>query len=240
MATFWARGECEADALLQSGYEPGTRYNVRVIDGLELHDVGMTYGSRTLFHGITLMLNAGETLVVTGINGAGKSTLLKVVSGLLKPKSGSIRYGMGAELFSSSRNNAFGAYVAYTSPDVSLYSELTAIENLEFMARLRCVRRGAVEEALNLVALSRVNPNTLVGSYSSGMKQRLKLAASLLGAPPLIVWDEPTATLDADGRRIVDDIIAHHTSHGGLCVLATNDSAEAQRWGDVVVQIGGA
>ena len=63
------------------------------------------------------------------------------------------------------------------------------------------------------------------------MRQRLKLAVSLLGDPPLLIWDEPTLALDAAGGERVEEILDRHRQNGGLAVLATNDPAEADRWG---------
>ena len=78
----------------------------------------------------------------------------------------------------------------------------------------------------------------MVSAYSSGMRQRLKLAVSRIGDPPLLLWDEPTATLDEAGKARAGDILARHCAGGGLAVVATNDMAEAERWGDLRLTIG--
>ena len=77
-----------------------------------------------------------------------------------------------------------------------------------------------------------------VGTFSSGMRQRVRYACALLPAPPLLVLDEPTATLDADGAALVDAVRAWQRERGGLLVGATNDPAEAL-WGDLAVRIDG-
>jgi ABC-type multidrug transport system ATPase subunit len=91
---------------------------------------------------------------------------------------------------------------------------------------------------LALVGLPRARGTDFVSTYSSGMRQRLKLAVSLLGAPPLLVWDEPTATLDTGGKHLADEILARQKAIGGIAVVATNDPAEAERWGDLQLTIG--
>ena len=88
------------------------------------------------------------------------------------------------------------------------------------------------------VGLSPARGNQLVSTYSSGMQQRLKLASSLLAAPDLLIWDEPTATLDVAGVQIVDRLLSEHRARGGIAVVATNDPGEAARWQDHTIHVG--
>ena len=190
---------------------------------LELDNVAMSYGRRTLFGGITVRVEPGETLVVTGANGAGKSTLLKIIAGLTRPEEGQVR-----------RPSASG----YAAPDVQLYAELTGDENLDFFRRLRGLPPSSGVDLLSRVGLPASRGADPVGAYSSGMRQRLKLAVSLLGDPPLLVWDEPTLALDARGAEAVDTALAMHRRNGGLAVLATNNPVEAERWADLRLHVG--
>ncbi len=183
----------------------------------------MAYGRRSLFSEVTAEITSGQCLVVTGANGAGKSTLLKIMAGLLRPEAGSVT-------FSGARG--------YAAPDVQLYGELTGDENLAFFARLRGLSETANASLLASVGLPRSRGHDVVSAYSSGMRQRLKLAVSLLGSPPLLLWDEPTATLDSLGKACADEILARHRGNGGIAVVATNDPAEAERWGDLRLTIG--
>lgn len=190
----------------------------------------MAYGPCVLFDGLSAVINPGETLVVTGANGAGKSTLLKIIVGLVRPDAGTVRFAGGAE-----RNRLqFG----YLSPDVNMYGELSGLENINFFARLRGLPPGQGTDLLAEVGLSARRGKDLAGTYSSGMRQRLKLAVSLLGAPPLLVWDEPTLTLDERGAAQVGQILDAHRARGGLAVVATNDAGEAGRWGDKTLSVG--
>jgi heme exporter protein A len=184
----------------------------------------MAYGPRVLFSGIDALVAPGQCLVVTGANGAGKSSLLKIMAGLLRPEAGKVE-------FDGRRGCA--------APDIQLYGELTGDENLAFFARLLDVSPMQNAALLTDVGLPPRRGRDLVSAYSSGMRQRLKLATSLLGNPPLLLWDEPTATLDAAGRKIVGGLLSKHLEHGGLAVVATNDLAEAETWGDLRLEIGG-
>ena len=190
---------------------------------LRLHEIAMAYGRRALFHGVSAEVRPGECLVISGANGAGKSTLLKIIAGLVRPDCGSVE---------------FGGSCGYAAPDVQLYGELTGIENLAFFARLRGLPNRDPAGLLKRVGLPPARGRDLVSEYSSGMRQRLKLAVSLLGDPPLLLWDEPTATLDDVGRDIAEVILRERCAAGTIVVAATNDAAEAGRWGDLSLTIG--
>lgn len=190
---------------------------------LRLHDLTMAYGRRALFSGVSAEVLPGRCLVVAGANGSGKSTLLKIVAGLLRPESGRVE---------------FAGVCGYAAPDVQLYGELTGSENLAFFARLRGLPLTNDAALLKQVGLPAARGRDLVSAYSSGMRQRLKLAVSLLGDPPLLVWDEPTLALDSAGRAVADALLTRHRASGRIAVVATNDAAEAGRWGDATLTIG--
>jgi len=190
---------------------------------LRLSEISMAYGRRALFSGVCAEVAPGRCLVVAGANGAGKSTLLKIIAGLVRPDTGCVE---------------FDGHRGYAAPDVQLYGELTGTENLAFFARLRGLVGCDSAALLNQVGLPPARGQDLVSAYSSGMRQRLKLAVSLLGDPPLLIWDEPTATLDTDGRAVADALLKQCLASGRSVVVATNDPAEAGRWGDLSLTIG--
>lgn len=183
----------------------------------------MAYGRRSLFSKIEAEVRPGQCLAVTGANGAGKSSLMKIMAGLLRPEAGTVE---------------FGGRRGCAAPDIQLYGELTGDENLAFFAKLLGISASQTAPLLADVGLPAGRGRDLVSAYSSGMRQRLKLAVSLIGTPPLLLWDEPTATLDAAGRAIVGDLLSKHLGRGGLAVVATNDPAEAELWGDLRLTIG--
>jgi len=201
---------------------------------LHLEDLGRSFGRRKVFQGVWATVRSGEVLVVTGPNGAGKSTLLGVIAGLQPPDRGTVRLVVeGSEPTEAGRRRLIGL----VAPDLVLYPELTALENLEFFAEVRGVpwRRSAGEVDLERVGLEGRGPD-LVGSFSSGMRVRLKYAVALQCAPPLLLLDEPTAMLDVGGAAIVETLIAAQREKGVL-VLATNDPRET-RHGDLFLELG--
>ena len=127
--------------------------------------------------------------------------------------------------------------VGVVGPDLALYHELTALENLAFFAQLRGLSgdAGQLNGLLARVGLGG-RGNDLVGSYSSGMRQRLKYAQAIMHRPRLLFLDEPTANLDEAGSDIVAGIIAEQRCRG-LLVLATNEPEEV-RFGDEVLRLG--
>ena len=204
---------------------------------VQLENVEHRFGMRRVFSGVNMTVRTGEIGLVMGANGAGKSTLLKIIAGLLPPASGTARVQMdGQELDMRTRRRIIG----YVAPDLTLYRELTGVENLEFFAQLRglTLERQQLRDVLELVGL-RGRGRDLVGAYSSGMRQRLKYAFALLGQPPILLLDEPTANLDVDGMAMVEQVIANQQARpgGGLTIVATNEPREEQ-WGTVQVRLG--
>ena len=204
---------------------------------IRVENVDHHFGLRRVLRDVSMQVKTGEIGVILGANGAGKSTLLKIIAGLLPPTSGAARVIVnGAELDAMQRRQFLG----YVAPDLTLYRELTGAENLEFFARLRGIRleRPALKEVLQRVGLKGRGRDP-VGAYSSGMRQRLKYAFALLGQPPILLLDEPTANLDVDGIAIVEQIIQAQQARpgGGLVIVATNEPREEQ-WGAVSVRLG--
>ena len=201
---------------------------------LQLEDLSKSFGHRAVLRGVCAEVRSGEALVVTGHNGSGKSTLLSLIAGLARPDEGEIRFlEDGRPVPQEQRRN----FLALVAPDLTFYPELTALENLEFFARVRGLEwdRPAALSLLDRVGLHG-RGSDLVGEFSSGMRVRLKYAAALQPEPRVLLLDEPTAMLDTGGVQIVEEIIAEQRRRGVL-VLATNDPAEV-RHGDLFLHLG--
>lgn len=193
---------------------------------LTVENVGQKFGRRVLFRRLSFELKGGQTLAITGPNGSGKTTLLRILAGVLKPSTGDVRLSLNGETVPPDDHPLRTGFVA---PYINVYDGFTARENLLFLARLRRLPDAAkrIEEVLDLVGLSQ-RADDLVGTYSSGMKQRVKFAAATLTEPPLLLLDEPSTNLDAAGLTMVRQVIEMQLAARRLLIIATNDREEAQ------------
>ena len=202
---------------------------------LELTDVTLEYGARRVLSHVSLMLEQGDVLVVTGANGSGKSSLLRLICGLQRPTHGSVQLHWRDNTYHA---GAMAPFIGWVAPDLHLYRELTAIENLAFFADVRGLQRTLtdLEALLGMVGLGGRGAD-LLATYSSGMTQRLRYAYALLHRPPVLLLDEPTVTLDERGAALVERVIAHQRERG-ITIVATNDPREV-RFGDYVLRLEG-
>jgi heme exporter protein A len=200
---------------------------------LRLEGVAKRYGLRRVLQDITLAAAPGEVVVITGENGSGKSTLLKIIAGLLRPSRGAITISGQAD--AAERRFLAG----YAGPDLHLYTELTAHENLAFYHQVRtgaAESRERRERRLKAVGLEG-RGDDLLATYSSGMRQRMRLAFATGHDVPLLLLDEPSLALDVKGVALVSEIIEGQRQRGGATLLATNDPREATL-GDRIVALG--
>lgn len=202
---------------------------------VECRNLTKFFGYRRVFEGVCLRAEQGETLVVTGRNGSGKTTLLRLISGLAKPTSGEVVISVNGQPLDS---DEVYHHLGFVTPDMSLYTELTALENLSFFASLRGLQlsNGDLREHLAEVGLEE-RADDVLRDFSSGLKQRLKLAFAVLHRPAVLLLDEPTSNLDAAGVEIVERLIRDQKQRG-VVILATNN-AEELKHGDQILRLGG-
>lgn len=156
------------------------------------------FGIHTAVDQLDLKIKANECVALLGPNGAGKTTALQMLSGLLTPTSGSVRF-MGKEHIDR-------RFIGYLPQYPAFYPWMSAKEYLQFAGRLSGVPKtelkGKIEEMLSFAGLKDVK-NKKVGGFSGGMKQRLGLAQAMIHEPKLLILDEPVSALDPSGRRDV-------------------------------------
>jgi len=178
-----------------------------------------------LFRELSLTIRPGMSVAVVGPNGSGKSTLLQIMAGLQWPTKGTVRFSVEGRAVAREEQLL---QIGFVAPYINLYADFTARENLSFLAKARRLPDAAsrINALLDRVGLAG-RGDDLLRTFSSGMVQRMRLAAGLLHRPPLLFLDEPVTNLDDPGRRLVRTVVAEQTAAGGGVVLATNAAAPA-------------
>lgn len=197
---------------------------------IEIEDVHKRYGDVTALAGCSLVVPSGTTFGLLGTNGAGKTTLFRLLVGHESPDSGRITVG---NLDVADGGVRVRERVGYLPDQIGFPGRLTGREALAFVARMRGVPRAErnrrIAEALSLVGLGDA-ADRAVGGYSSGMGRRLGLASVLLGRPPVLVLDEPTAGLDPRGVSAFHDVLERVSEETGSTVLlASHALSEIER-----------
>lgn len=162
---------------------------------LEINNLNKTFKHQEVLKNICLNIDEGEIVALIGPNGSGKTTLMKIISGLLKPDSGTIK------LLNLSINDDMTKYLSYFSSIIetpSLYETLTGLDNINFIRKLNNVSNKKMDEIIEFINIGD-SINKRVKNYSLGMKQRLALGIALLTEPKLLILDEPTNGLDPEG-----------------------------------------
>jgi len=186
---------------------------------LEGENVHLWRGDHHVLRGVGFRVSGGECLQLTGANGAGKTTLLRTACGLAYPEGGEITW-RGENIRKDM--HAFHAQLAYLGHEPPLKVELTARENLHYWVG---VRRRIERQELNN-ALERVGgehwADRPVRTLSAGQKRRAALAGLTLMRVPIWLLDEPTTNLDAEGQKLVGELIDEHLQEGGLALAAVH------------------
>ncbi|MCZ6648861.1 MAG: ABC transporter ATP-binding protein [Thaumarchaeota archaeon] len=189
-----------------------------------------SYGDVVALDDVSLRCETGEVFGLLGPNGAGKSTLLKIVVGLLKPTSGIVRLG---EHDIAQSPEAAKQIVGYLPENPSLYTGLTVQEFLQFVGKIRGVDDSSlankVDESLRTFSLVE-KTDSLIGSLSKGMKQKVALIASTIHDPSVLVLDEPLTALDPRTQRLVKDWIGSQAGRGVTTLLSTHLMEIAQSY----------
>jgi ABC-2 type transport system ATP-binding protein len=171
-----------------------------------------SYGTRAALLPIDLAIGRGEIVALAGPNGAGKTTLLSLVAGSLAPTSGRV--------VTSGR-------VGFVPQEAALYPALTARENVELFARLDGhLDAGAAADAVLADCGLEEFAERRAGALSIGQRQRINVAIGLLGAPDIVLLDEPSSSLDPRQRRLVWELLGRICARGGAVLFTTQNVEE--------------
>jgi ABC-type multidrug transport system ATPase subunit len=184
--------------------------------------LGKRYGRDWVFRELSYTFRPGTATALLGPNGSGKSTLLNTLAGQLLPTAGTLAYslhGRPVEVEEVPR------HLAYCAPYLELLEDFTLSEFLQFHTRFKPLRKGLTPALLTEIMYLHKSRHQLIRTFSSGMKQRLKLGVALYADAPLLLLDEPTTNLDAAGQAwYLEHLQATRT--GRTLLLSSNEPAE--------------
>ena len=189
---------------------------------IRLTELTKHYGKFTAVDGLDLAVPRGELFGLLGPNGAGKTTTIRMIAGILRPTSGTVRVG-GIDM--QARPLEAKARLGYVPDRPFVYDKLTGGEFLRFAAALYGLQGPAVEHRIDeLLELFELTPwkTELTEAYSHGMRQKLIIAGALVHRPEVIVVDEPMVGLDPRSARLLKELFREFVSRGGTVLMSTH------------------
>ncbi|MBK5108581.1 MAG: ABC transporter ATP-binding protein [Anaerolineales bacterium] len=192
---------------------------------IEVHELTRNYNGLCAVDKISFDVEQGEIFGYLGPNGAGKTTTIRMLTGQLRPTSGSASV-MGCDVVAE--REALKPRIGVVFDSQNLYERMSARDNLKFYARLYRVDKSRVEQVLEQVGLTRRAGDKL-SEYSNGMKQRLLIGRALLHEPQMLFLDEPTRGLDPNIARDIRQIVQDLSQAGMTVFLTTHYMEEADQ-----------
>ncbi len=185
---------------------------------IELRNIAKRYRYEWVLRNVNLQLETGKNYAITGPNGSGKSTLLKILSGHLTPSKGNIQFFDDIKLLPS---ELIYKQLSYAAPYIDLIEEFTLTEALHFHYNFKpFINNQAPKDIINLLGFKKAQDKA-IRYFSSGMKQRLKLALAICSDTQFLLLDEPTATLDRQGVEWYQGLIRQFADNR-LVIVASN------------------
>jgi ABC-type multidrug transport system ATPase subunit len=189
---------------------------------VQVKNASKRFHNEWIFKNLDLELSSGDALAITGGNGSGKSTLLKCLSGAIPLTAGSIQYQSGATKIAEEQ---WFRSLALATPYLELPEEFTLSEVINFHFQFKMpLQNHSTTEILEILGLEK-HKSKAISQFSSGMKQRVKLALAIFSEVPLLLLDEPSTNLDSQGLSWYLKLIQQYASNR-ILVICSNDPRE--------------
>jgi len=189
---------------------------------LSINNISKNYGKVTALRNVSFSVPRGSVFGILGPNGSGKTTLLGIIMDVLKATGGTYK------LFDENPNNQLRKRIGTLLETPNFYHYLSAVQNLKITAGIKQRGENDIERVLEIVSLTN-RKNSIFSTYSLGMKQRLAIAAALLGDPEVLVLDEPTNGLDPVGIAEIRELIKLLASQGKTIIMASHMLDEVEK-----------
>ena len=187
---------------------------------INLNNIGKRYNFEWIFRKINFEFTAENNYVILGSNGSGKSTLLQVIAGNLMHSEGEVEFKVQSSKFKVDDENRFN-HLSYCAPYLDLFEEFTLSESIAFQEKFKPFQQGLdFKKIIELTELEKSKDKQLK-YYSSGMKQRVRLALAVLADSPLLLLDEPTSNLDKKAIDWYQKLVTDY-SKNRLIIVASN------------------
>jgi heme ABC exporter ATP-binding subunit CcmA len=198
--------------------------------GIRFENIEKRYGGLAALRRINLQISAGECVVLAGRNGSGKTTLLRIAAGLVRPSGGKIYFPAVDQRPRASDSATAKPATTFVAHATMVYDELSAKENLQLFAKLLQVSDSAarVDQLLREVGLYD-RRDSLVRTFSRGMRQRIAIARALLHHPSILLLDEPATGLDAQGITWLATTLDHLRGANRTIVMSLHGESEISR-----------
>lgn len=200
---------------------------------LRFEQVGRRFGRDWIFRGVNAHIVQNQQAIFVGPNGSGKSTLLQIASGFMSPSEGEvIFFGLNGRI----ANDHIPQYISYAAPYLDLYEDLTLAEAIDFHMKFRTLREAwSHTEVMEAMELSR-HSDKVIRNFSSGMRQRLRLALAILTDSKVLCLDEPTSNLDRNAIAWYRQLLEQNSSNR-IVLVSTNHNPDDYLRADITLHI---
>lgn len=189
---------------------------------LLVNDAGKRFNRDWIFRNLHLSFSKNETYAITGHNGSGKSTLLQCIAGSTYLSEGSIHFEINGSIIS---DEELFSYVSICAPYLEVIEEMTAVEFFGYHQQFKKFKdQLSIQNIIDQIGLSK-HANKQIRYYSSGMKQRIKLAQAFFSDTPILLLDEPCTNLDQQGIALYEELLSQHGKER-ILIISSNDQTE--------------